>query len=168
METKEILIFHRDKNDRNWISRLPNGKICILHRKDPITPQENIEYKCQVDEKENYAIARINGLHAFPRAVIKKDKSCVIVEKPNDDVEHSTYSDIYQALKNFPNEFIFTICREENKTFVDKGKEDTKIVSIEIKLRIGGEDSLRARIKRKRPQSLGIKDIMNDIKKRID
>ena len=39
MEDKDIqvLVFHRDKDDKNWISRLANGKIAILHRADPTT-----------------------------------------------------------------------------------------------------------------------------------
>ena len=35
MEDKDIqvLVFHRDKDDKNWISRLANGKIaiCLLY-----------------------------------------------------------------------------------------------------------------------------------------
>ena len=33
MEDKDIqvLVFHRDKDDKNWISRLANGKVAILH-----------------------------------------------------------------------------------------------------------------------------------------
>ena len=39
MEDKDnqVLVFHRDKDDKNWISRLANGKIAILHRADPVS-----------------------------------------------------------------------------------------------------------------------------------
>ena len=55
MEDKDIqiLVFHRDKDDKNWISRLANGKVAILHRADPTIPQPNVPYLCKLTKKKN-------------------------------------------------------------------------------------------------------------------
>jgi len=167
--TEAILIFHRDQNDKNWISRLNNGKIVILHRSDTTIPQQGIQYHCKIDEKEGYAIAWIEGLSGYPRAIIKSDGTCVVVENPNiSGKKTKTYSDIYEALQNYEDlEFFFTIYRKENKEKIEIDKSLLKDINIEIKLKAEGEPTIKANIKRKRMRNLNTKEIIDKIKSDI-
>lgn len=178
--TEAVLTFIRDRNDRNWISRLSEGesagKIVLLHRSDQTIPQPNIQYLCQIQEKEKeidgkkigYALSWIVGLAGYPRVVIKSDKSCVVIEHPNEKKKPKNYSDIFEALMAYPKlEYFFTIYRTENRKEEINDPSLLRDVSIEIKIKSGDESSMKANIKRERLRSSDLKMIIDDIKKDI-
>ena len=115
MEDKDIqvLVFHRDKDDKNWISRLFNGKVAILHRADPTIPQPNVPYLCKVDEKEKYAIAWILGLHAYPRAIITPPpRRFVYLESPGD--KPAIHTDLFSIFDSHDLEYLYIRYPKEN------------------------------------------------------
>ena len=128
--TETTLMFIRDRNDRNWISRLSPGKgnsagkIVLLHRSDQTIPIPNIAYRCKIQEKQKetngkiqgYALAWIIGLAGYPRVVIKSDRTCVVIEDPSAKKKPKHYLDIYEALKDYSDlEYLFTVFRKENR-----------------------------------------------------
>lgn len=178
--TEAILTFIRDKNDRNWISRLSEGKsagkIVLLHRSDQTTPQPNIQYLCKIQEKEKetdgkkigYALAWIVGLAGYPRAIIKVDRSCVVIENPNEKKKPKNYTDIYEALNAYLElEYLFTVYRTENREESHIDESELKKVNIEIKVKATDELAIKSNIIRKRNRTQDLKDIIDEIKNNI-
>ena len=180
--TEATLMFIRDRNDRNWISRLSSGsgestgKIVLLHRSDQTIPQPNILYNCKIQEKEKeedgkkrgYALAWIIGLAGYPRVIIKADKSCVVIEHPDAKKKPRNYSDIYEALRAYPDlEYLFTVYRKENKKEEIVDETLLRNVSIELKVKAEGEPTIKANITRKRLRNNDIKQVIDEIKKDI-
>ena len=178
--TEASLMFIRDKDNRNWISRLSSGKsfgkIVLLHRSDQTIPQPNIQYRCKIQEKEKeldgkkigYALAWIIGLDGYPRVIIKADKSCVVIEHPNEKKKIKNYADIYEALIAYPDlEYLFTIYRSENRKEEVKDASLLRDIDIDIKVKAGDESSMKSHIKRTRLRNLDLKMILDGIKKDI-
>lgn len=174
--TEASLMFIRDKNDRNWVSRLPDGRIVLLHRADKTIPQPNIEYNCKIQEKKKeidgktlgYCLGWIVGLAGYPRAIIKADKSCVVIEHPNEKKKPKNYADIYEALNAYPElEYLFTIYRKENRKEDVKDASLLRDIDIDIKVKAGDESSMKSHIKRTRLRNLDLKMILDGIKKDI-
>lgn len=178
--TEAVLTFIRDRNDRNWISRLSEGesagKIVLLHRSDQTIPQPNIQYLCKIQEKEKeidgkkigYALSWIVGLAGYPRVVIKSDKSCVVIGHPNEKKKPKNYSDIFEALMAYPKlEYFFTIYRTENREEQNTDEGLLKEVNIDIKVKTTDELSVKSKIVRKRKRDRNLKDIIDEIKKNI-
>ena len=179
--TEAVLTFIRDRNDRNWISRLSEGesagKIVLLHRSDQTIPQPNIQYLCKIQEKEKeedgkkkgYALSWIVGLAGYPRVIIKSDKSCVVIEHPNEKKKAKNYSDIYEALKSYPKlEYLFTVYRVENRKEEIVDESLLRNIDVEIKIKAEGEPSIKANVKRKRMRKNDLKMIIDEIKKNIN
>ena len=175
--TEAVLTFIRDRNDRNWISRLSEGesagKIVLLHRSDQTIPQPNIQYLCKIQEKEKeedgkkkgYALSWIVGLAGYPRVIIKSDKSCVVIEHPNEKKKAKNYSDIYEALKSYPKlEYLFVVYRIENRKEEIVDESLLRNIDVEIKIKAEGEPSIKANVKRKRMRKNDLKMIIDEIK----
>ena len=180
--TETTLMFVRDRDDRNWISRLSPGKgdsagkIVLLHRSDQTVPQPNIAYRCKIQEKQKetngkkvgYALAWIIGLAGYPRVVIKSDRSCVVIEDPSAKKKPKHYLDIYEALKDYSDlEYLFTVYRTENRKEEIIDSSLLRDVNIEIKVK-SEDSSIKANIKRKRLRKLDLKMIIDEIKKSIN
>lgn len=180
--TEATLMFIRDRNDRNWISRLSPkegdsaGKIVLLHRSDQTIPKPNIAYRCKIQEKQKetngkilgYALAWIIGLAGYPRVIIKSDKTCVVIEDPTIKKKPKHYIDIYEALRDYSDlEYLFTVYRIENRTEEIIDASLLRDVNIEIKVK-SDESSIKANIKRKRLRKLDLKMIIDEIKKSIN
>ena len=180
--TETTLMFVRDRNDRNWISRLSPGKgdsagkIVLLHRSDQTIPKPNIAYRCKIQEKQKetngkiqgYALAWIIGLAGYPRVVIKSDRTCVVVEDPSAKKKPKHYLDIYEALKDYSDlEYLFTVYRIENRKEEIIDSSLLRDVNIEIKVK-SEDSSIKANIRRKRLRKLDLKMIIDEIKKSIN
>lgn len=180
--TEATLMFIRDRDDRNWISRLSPGKgdsagkIVLLHRSDQTIPQPNIAYRCKIQEKQKetngkilgYALAWIIGLAGYPRVVIKSDRTCVVIEDPSAGKKPKHYLDIYAALKDYSDlEYLFTVYRTENRREEIIDSSLLRDVNIEIKVK-SEDSSIKANIKRKRLRKLDLKMIIDEIKKSIN
>lgn len=180
--TEATLMFIRDRDDRNWISRLSPGKgdsagkIVLLHRSDQTIPQPNIAYRCKIQEKQKetngkilgYALAWIIGLAGYPRVVIKSDKTCVMIEDPSVKKKPKHYLDIYEALRDYPDlEYLFTVYRIENRTEEKVDERELKKVNIEIKVKATDELTIKSNITRKRMRTQNLKDIIDEIKNNI-
>ena len=169
MEDKDmqVLIFHRDKEDKNWISRLANGKIAILHRADPTIPQPNVPYLCKVDEKEKYAIAWIQSLYAYPRAIITPQKQFVFLNNPGD--KPSIYLDILSIFDANDIEYLYVKYPEENKKIIETpSTENYRDVNIDLRIKIGSESTLKYSFTIKRPRNMDAKTILDEIKSKIN
>jgi len=163
----QILIFHRDKEDKNWISRLANGKIAILHRADPTIPQPNVPYLCKVDEKEKYAIAWIQSLYAYPRAIITPQKQFVFLNNPGD--KPSIYLDILSIFDANDIEYLYVKYPEENKKIIETpSTENYRDVNIDLRIKIGSESTLKYSFTIKRPRNMDAKTILDEIKSKIN
>jgi len=169
MEDKDmqVLIFHRDKEDKNWISRLANGKIAILHRADPTIPQPNVPYLCKVDEKEKYAIAWIQSLYAYPRAIITPQKQFVFLNNPGD--KPSIYLDILSIFDANDIEYLYVKYPEENKKITETpSTKNYRDVNIDLRIKIGSESTLKYSFTIKRPRNMDAKTILDEIKSKIN
>jgi len=163
----QVLIFHRDKEDKNWISRLANGKIAILHRADPTIPQPNVPYLCKVDEKEKYAIAWIQSLYAYPRAIITPQKQFVFLNNPGD--KPSIYLDILSIFDANDIEYLYVKYPEENKKITETpSTENYRDVNIDLRIKIGSESTLKYSFTIKRPRNMDAKTILDEIKSKIN
>jgi len=163
----QVLIFHRDKEDKNWISRLANGKIAILHRADPTIPQLNVPYLCKVDEKEKYAIAWIQSLYAYPRAIITPQKQFVFLNNPGD--KPSVYLDILSIFDANDIEYLYVKYPEENKKIIETpSTENYRDVNIDLRIKIGSESTLKYSFTIKRPRNMDAKTILDEIKSKIN
>ena len=175
--TEAVLTFIRDRNNRNWISRLSEGesagKIVLLHRSDQTIPQPNIQYLCKIQEREKesdgkkigYALSWIVGLAGYPRVIIKADRTCVVIEHPNEKKKAKNYSDIYEALKDYPKlEYLFVVYRVENRKEEIVDESQLRNIDIEIKIKSGDELSMKANIKRKKLRTQNLKAIIDEIK----
>ena len=163
----QVLIFHRDKEDKNWISRLANGKIAILHRADPTIPQPNVPYLCKVDEKEKYAIAWIQSLYAYPRAIITPQKQFVFLNNPGD--KPSIYLDILSIFDANDIEYLYVKYPEENKKIIETpSTENYRDVNIDLRIKIGSESTLKYSFTIKRPRNMDAKTILDEIKSKIN
>jgi len=163
----QVLIFHRDKEDKNWISRLANGKIAILHRADPTIPQPNVPYLCKVDEKEKYAIAWIQSLYAYPRAIITPQKQFVFLNNPGD--KPSIYLDILSIFDANDIEYLYVKYPEENKKITETpSTKNYRDVNIDLRIKIGSESTLKYSFTIKRPRNMDAKTILDEIKSKIN
>ena len=170
MEDKDIqvLVFHRDKDDKNWISRLFNGKVAILHRADPTIPQPNVPYLCKVDEKEKYAIAWILGLHAYPRAIITPPpRRFVYLESPGD--KPAIHTDLFSIFDSHDLEYLYIRYPKENRKEADTpSTESYREVSIDLRIKIGSESTIKYSFTIKRPRNMDAKTILDEIKSKIE
>jgi len=170
MEDKDIqvLVFHRDKDDKNWISRLANGKIAILHRADPTTPQPNVPYLCKVDEKEKYAIAWIQSLHAYPRVIITPPpRRFVYIGAPGE--KPAIHTDILSIFDTHGLEYLYVKYPQENREEVRvPSTENCRDVNIDIRIKIGSESTIKYSCTIKRPRNMDAKTILDEIKSKIE
>ena len=168
-ERKEVLMFVRDPRNENWISRLANGKIAILHRSCEETPIPGIEYLCTVQEKESHALSWILGLHQYPRFVIKADESCIFINKPGEkahSIEH-----IYDGLREIETEHAFVIYRKENRVDATprelKTDKENRIVDIELKLKDDTNTVFKMTFSSTFKRILNLKEVGDIIKKKM-
>ncbi|MCK4258049.1 MAG: hypothetical protein KAX49_03675 [Halanaerobiales bacterium] len=93
---REVLIFHKD-NKGNYVSRLPNNKIVLHHRKDSVQEIiEGLEYECILEEKTHWAFAWIAGIRYYPRVILKDDFTCISMENSK---KRELFPDILSAIK---------------------------------------------------------------------
>lgn len=132
------LDFIRDPEDKNWISKIPNGKTAILHRRCESKPQPGIKYNCTILEKESYALAYITGYSQYPRGIIRPDGQIVFLRAPNTQLK--IYPSVYDVFKYEEDlEFLLMVLKEENRTQVFSPQSiETKNVDIIIKLTESG------------------------------
>jgi len=135
-ETKATLMFTRDPRNENWISRLSNGKIVLLHRSCDVVPWPGVEYLCTVQEKESHALSWILGVHQYPRVVVKADETGILIETPGD--KPKAIDHIYDALRDSKYEHMFVLYRKENKIPPDDttqpSNREERIINFELKL----------------------------------
>lgn len=170
-EKKETLMFVRDPNNKNWISRLANGKIVMLHRSCQTEPWPGVEYLCTVQEKETHALSWILGTYHYPRIVVKADDSCVLIEKAEDKAK--SVSDIYSALRSLESEFAFVLYRKENridpnKESAKKSDKETRILDVELKITdTNTKNILKSNFKIMAYRILDLKEISDKIIEKI-
>lgn len=170
-EKKETLMFVRDPNNKNWISRLANGKIVMLHRSCQIEPWPGVEYLCTVQEKETHALSWILGTYHYPRIVVKADESCILIEKAEDKAQ--SISDIYTALRSLESEFVFVLYRKENRhdslsEFTKKPDKETRIIEVELKITdTNTKNILKSKFKIPAYRILDLKEITDKIIEKI-
>ena len=170
MEDKDniqVLVFHRDKEDKNWISRLKNGKIAILHRADTTTPQPNVPYLCKVDEKEKYAIAWIQSLYAYPRVIVTPPpRRYIYLESPGN--KPTIYTDILSIFDAHDLEYLYVKYPKENRKEIDTpSTESYRDIEIDVRIKIGSESTLKSSFIIKRPRNVDAKTIFDEIKNKI-
>lgn len=166
--TRAILDFWRDEEDRNWVSKIPNGKFVILHRNSPWIPQPGIRYHCTLAEKERFVMAWITGFSEYPRLVIRADHSCVLVKEPSKEEtkEQKIYSNIYEALEtNLELTNVFVIYSKENKEAIKPSLRSKKIeMDITIK-ELGGLTFTENAIKLNISDESTPQDIIKELKR---
>lgn len=169
-EKKETLMFTRDPQNENWISRLANGKIVLLHRSCDVIPWPGVEYLCTIQEKESHALSWILGMYQYPRVVVKADETCILIESPNkkpEAIEH-----IYDALRKINQEYAFVLYRKENKILSDDETKmpnrDMRIVDVELKLTDQTtKNALKTPFKISVKRILDLKEIADSVKEKM-
>jgi len=102
------LMFRRD--GVNFVSRLPNGKVCLRDKKEKIEPEEGLEYECKVKELERVAFARI-VCEAFIPRIIVRDEGVILVRRVNSEVRREMLPSVEEALKKVDDERVMVIRR---------------------------------------------------------
>lgn len=169
-ETKIKLMFTRDPRNENWISRLANGKIVLLHRSCDVEPWPGVEYLCTIQEKESHAISWILGVYQYPRLVVKADETCILIETPEDKPEPIDH--IYDALRKNESEHLFVLYRKENRTppvdTTESTNREERIINIELKLiDKNTENSWKIEFEMPTKRILNLKEIADKIKHKI-
>lgn len=167
--TRAVLDFKRDEEDRNWVSKLENGKWVILHRKSIWIPIPGVRYNVTIEEKDSHAIGWITGFCEYPRIIIRGDRTCVMTKDPTKGPEPIIYHNIYEALEKNPDlEIIFTIYSKENKE-VEKRKEQSKRIDMKIKITdTSGIEFTEESIKLNVPVNQTPQDIIAKIKREFE
>lgn len=128
--TRADLDFVRDPEDKNWISKISNGKTVILHRSCEETPQLGVLYHCTITEKESYALAFITGFASYPRFICRADGKCIYTEAPN--VKPIVYSNILDAFEaNTKLDAVCAIYRRDNEIPTSEAR---KTITIDVKI----------------------------------
>lgn len=170
-EKKETLMFIRDPNNKNWISRLANGKIVMLHRSCQTVPWAGVEYLCTVQEKETHALCWILGTHHYPRIVIKSDETCILIEKAEEKPQ--SIPDIYDALRAIESEYAFVLYRKENRVDpiikgIKKSDKEKRIIEVELKITdVNTKNVLKSEFTTSVHRILDLKEIADKIIKKI-
>ena len=107
------LMFRRD--GVNFVSRLPNGKVCLRDRKEKVEPIEGIEYECKVKELEKVAFARIICEVFLPRIIMKDDELIIVTKDEDGNVKRETMKMIKKAIEKIDDEKIMIIKRKKNE-----------------------------------------------------
>jgi len=170
LDAKATLMFTRDPRNENWISRLSNGKIVLLHRSCDVVPWPGVEYLCTIQEKESHALSWILGVYQYPRVVVKADETCILIETPEDKpkaVDH-----IYDALRAIDSEYVFVLYRKENKIPPEDATQsinrEERIINFELKLTEQNTKNVwKVEFEMPTKRILNLKEIANNIERKI-
>jgi len=159
--TRADLDFVRDPEDKNWISKISNGKTVILHRSCEESPQLGVVYHCTITEKPSYALAFITGFASYPRFICRGDGKCVYTKAPN--TKPVVYNNILDAFEaNTDLDAVCAIYRRDNEVLSSEARK-TIFIDVKISDRTAGNtitDTLSVEI----PVSDTSQDVLNKIK----
>lgn len=105
------LMFRQD--GKAYVSRLPNGKVCLRDKNEKLEPLEGIEYECNVKELPNVAFARIICEIYLPRIIMKEDELILVMKDDKGDIKRETMKMIKKAIEKIDSEKIMIIKRSK-------------------------------------------------------
>jgi hypothetical protein len=106
---RHTLVFRKDGN--TYVSRLKNGKVCLLDKKEKFEVEVGLEYECLVKELPSVAFARVLSEAFIPRIILKENE-VMIITQTDGETKRDIVENINEALEKINEERIMLINRK--------------------------------------------------------